>query len=92
MRKGANASCGEDPAQNGLARDLTATWLALVLAGCGLTSTRGTMPPGDASGEVDPNSVPDFIAYVGRTDRIIGWIPKAYILDPFGHCGGRARV
>lgn len=45
------------------------------------------MPPGDANGVVDPSSAPDFIAYAGRTDGIIGWIPKAYILDPMQLCG-----
>jgi hypothetical protein len=46
------------------------------------------MPPADANGEVDPSAVPDFLAYVGRTERIIGWIPKAYFLEPDQHCRG----
>ena len=46
------------------------------------------MPPPDANGEVDPSAVPDFIAYVGRTDRIIGWVPKSYLLEPAQRCRG----
>ena len=45
-------------------------------AACGATASRGTMPPPDADGMVDPSAAPDFIAYAGRTDRIIGWVPS----------------
>ncbi len=62
--------------------------LLLALSACGLGASRGTMPPGDANGEIDPNAVPDFVAYAGRTDRIIGWVPKSYLLDPSQHCNG----
>jgi hypothetical protein len=55
---------------------------------CGLGASRGTMPPADANGEVDPSAVPDFIAYAGRTDQIIGWVPKSYLIDPAQHCRG----
>ena len=46
------------------------------------------MPPPNANGEIDPSAVPDFVAYAGRTDRIIGWVPKSYLLDPEQHCRG----
>jgi hypothetical protein len=62
--------------------------LLLATSACGLAASRGTMPPADANGEVDPSSVPDFIAYSGQTDRIIGWVPKAYLLDPAQRCRG----
>lgn len=62
--------------------------LLVVVSGCGLAASRGTMPPGDANGKIDPSAVPDFISYVGRTDRIIGWVPKSYLLDPGQHCNG----
>jgi hypothetical protein len=58
----------------------------LISSACSLGASRGTMPPPDANGEVDPSAVPDFIAYVGRTDRIIGWVPKSYLLEPGQHC------
>ena len=60
----------------------------LALSACGLGASRGTMPPAGANGQVDPSSVPDFIAYVGGTDRIIGWVPKSYLLEPGQHCTG----
>ena len=60
----------------------------LALVACGLTPSRGTMPPPDAAGDVDPSAVPDFVAYAGRADRIIGWVPKEYLLDPGAHCRG----
>jgi hypothetical protein len=62
--------------------------LLVVVSGCGLAASRGTMPPGDANGDIDPSAVPDFIAYAGRTDRVIGWVPKSYLLDPGQHCNG----
>jgi hypothetical protein len=62
--------------------------LLLASSACGLGVSRGTMPPADANGEVDPSAVPDFIAYAGRADRIIGWVPKSYLLDPGQHCRG----
>ena len=46
------------------------------------------MPPADANGNVDASAVPDFIAYAGRTDRIIGWVPKSYLLEPEQRCHG----
>lgn len=60
----------------------------LISSACSLGASRGTMPPPEANGEVDPSAVPDFIAYVGRTDRIIGWVPKSYLLEPGQHCRG----
>ena len=76
-------------------RDMArAVTLAVVLAtllltsACNLGASRGTMPPADANGAVDPSAVPDFIAYSGRADRIIGWVPKSYLVEPEQHCGG----
>jgi hypothetical protein len=60
----------------------------LGLSACRLGATHGTMPPGEVNGEIDPSAVPDFIAYSGRADRIIGWVPKSYLLHPEQHCGG----
>ena len=75
-----------------MARAVTiAVWLALLLfvsSACGLGASRGPMPPPDANGDVDPSAAPDFISYAGRTDRIIGWVPKSYLLDPAQHCRG----
>jgi hypothetical protein len=68
-----------------------AVGLAMLLfaaSACGLGASRGTMPPPDANGEVDPSAVPDFIAYAGRTDGIIGWVPKSFLLEPGQHCRG----
>jgi hypothetical protein len=62
--------------------------LLLTSSACSLGASRGTMPPPDANGEVDPSAVPDFIAYVGHTDRIIGWVPKSYLLEPRQRCRG----
>lgn len=61
---------------------------ASMLSGCGYGASRGTMPPPDANGDWDPSAVPDFVSYVGQADRIIGWIPKAFILDPNLVCDG----
>ena len=61
--------------------------LVVVVVACGATASRGTMPPPDANGMVNPSSAPDFIAYSGRTDGMIGWIPKTYLLDLSQHCG-----
>jgi hypothetical protein len=60
--------------------------LLLTSSACSLGASRGTMPPPDANGEIDPSAVPDFIAYAGRTDRIIGWVPKSYLLGPGQRC------
>ena len=60
----------------------------LASSACSLGASRGTMPPADANGEVDPRAVPDFIAYAGRPDGIIGWVPKSYLVDPGQHCRG----
>ena len=38
------------------------------------------MPPPGPDGAVDVRDAPDFIAYAGRSDHIIGWIPKDYLL------------
>ncbi len=68
-----------------------AVGLMIILLGssaCHLGPSRGTMPPANAEGEVDPSAVPDFIAYVGRTDRIIGWVPKSFLLESEQRCRG----
>jgi hypothetical protein len=52
----------------------------LVSVSCSMAS-RGTMPPARPNGVVDASHVPDFIAYVGQTDHIIGWVPKEYLLE-----------
>ena len=62
--------------------------LVLTSSACNLGASRGTMPPADANGAVDPSAVPDFIAYSGHADRIIGWVPKSYLVEPEQHCGG----
>lgn len=62
--------------------------ILLTSSACSFGASRGTMPPPEANGEVDPSAVPDFISYVGRTDRIIGWVPKSYLLEPGQRCRG----
>ena len=47
------------------------------LAACSPVGSKGTIPPPGPDGELDPSLVPDFVAFAGRTDRIIGWVPKA---------------
>lgn len=59
-----------------------------ICAACNIGASRGTMPPADANGHVDPSAVPDFVGYVGQTDHVIGWVPKSYFLDPAQHCTG----
>lgn len=56
--------------------------VGIAVGGCGLTASRGTMPPPGPDGAVDARNAPDFIAYAGRSDDIIGWIPKDYLLGP----------
>ena len=38
------------------------------------------MPPPGPDGTVDAGRAPDFIAFAGQTDHIIGWVPKEYLL------------
>lgn len=40
------------------------------------------MPPAGADGTVDASLVPDFIAFVGQTDHIVGWVPSKYLFGP----------
>ena len=56
---------------------------ALIVLGCGTLSSRGTMPPPGVDGEIDPSAVPDFVSVAGDTD-IVGYVPKAVILEPTG--------
>ena len=62
--------------------------LLMTSSACTLGASRGTMPPPDANGEVDPSAVPDFIAYAGRADGIVGCVPKSYLLEPGQRCRG----
>jgi hypothetical protein len=39
------------------------------------------MPPPGSDGEIDPAQVPDFVAVAGA-DAIVGYVPKAAVLDP----------
>jgi len=39
------------------------------------------MPAAGPNGSVDERQVPDFIAFVGQADHVIGWVPKAYLID-----------
>jgi len=62
--------------------------LCLAIAGtaaCSPSATRGTMPPAGADGTIDASLVPDFIAFVGQTDHIVGWVPSEYLI---GHGPG----
>jgi hypothetical protein len=58
--------------------------LATNLFGSGKTSisgsslTAGTVPPSQ-NGSVDPKKIPDFIATVGRTGKLVGYVPRAYL-------------
>jgi hypothetical protein len=54
--------------------------IAALLGGCSFEHTRGTMPPPGAKGQADPRQVPEFIAYVGQTDHVIGRVPSAFLL------------
>ncbi len=76
------------PMGRALAVTVGLAMLVFASSACGLGASRGTMPPADANGEVDPSAVPDFIAYAGRADQIIGWVPKSYLIDPAEHCRG----
>jgi hypothetical protein len=40
--------------------------------------TAGTVPPSQ-NGSVDLKKVPDFIATVGRTGKLVGYVPRAYL-------------
>lgn len=61
---------------------LCALLVAAAIA-CSPAASKGTMPPPAPNGQVDPEQVPDFIAYVGQSDHTIGWVPKACLgLDP----------
>jgi hypothetical protein len=47
--------------------------------------TAGTIPPSQ-DGSVDLKKVPDFIATVGRTGKLVGYVPRAYLFptNPVG--------
>lgn len=58
--------------------------LALLLAACSLfpaTGSKGTMPPPAANGEVDPSTVPEFVAVAGASG-IAGYVAKDAVLGP----------
>jgi hypothetical protein len=40
------------------------------------------MPPARADGTLDARLVPDFIAFVGQTDHLVGWVPSEYLIGP----------
>ena len=52
----------------------------MTVAACGAVPSRGTMPPAGPDGMLDPSQVPDFISFVGQTDHVIGWVPRAYLI------------
>ena len=52
----------------------------VTLAACGALATRGTMPPPGPDGRFDASQMPDFIGFVGQTDHVVGWVPKAYLI------------
>jgi hypothetical protein len=51
-----------------------------LLASCAPVGTKGTMPPPGPNGEVDPRSVPDFLAVAGREDGIAGYARSGDVL------------
>ena len=57
--------------------------VVLAAVGCAPTGdlrTKGTMPPADAHGDVDPRMAPDFIGVANPSgDGIIGWVAKEYL-------------
>ena len=67
------------------------------LSGTMVGLTKGTMPA-STSGLVNSKKAPDFISAVGRNGKIVGYIPKAYLLptqtnQPIGsRVGGVAPV
>lgn len=52
-------------------------------AGCAPTGdlrTKGTMPPPEPNGDIDPRAVPDFIAVANPNgDGIVGYVAKEYL-------------
>ena len=52
----------------------------VTLASCGVVATRGTMPPAGRDGSLDKSQVPDFVAFVGQADHVIGWVPREYLI------------
>lgn len=62
---------------------VVAVLVLVACAACRPDATKGTMPPANANGEVDPGRVPDFIAVAGRDDGIAGYVPRRFLLpDP----------
>jgi hypothetical protein len=59
---------------------MAAVVVAALLAGCSPAATKGTMPPVDANGEVDPSTAPDFIAVAGQDAGIAGYARKDDVL------------
>jgi hypothetical protein len=60
------------------------TALSMLLAACALfpdTGSKGTMPPAGPDGQIDPATVPDFVAIAGP-DTIVGYVAKAAVLNP----------
>jgi hypothetical protein len=56
--------------------------MALVAAACSPIASKGTIPPPGPDGQIDPGRAPDFIGVAGRDDRIAGWVPKRFLLEP----------
>lgn len=54
--------------------------LAIVGFGCGSLQSRGTVPPPDQDGLVDPSDAPDFISVLDRTGAIAGYVRKELVL------------
>jgi hypothetical protein len=57
-----------------------ALFVAVACAPTGDLRTKGTMPPADENGNVDPRLAPDFIGVANPNgDGIIGWVAKEYL-------------
>jgi hypothetical protein len=58
--------------------------------------TAGTVPPSQ-NGSIDLKKIPDFIATVGRTGKLVGYVPRAYLFpshpnSPVSSKGGGVPV
>lgn len=62
---------------------------AVMLGGCSLLATKGTMPPPGPNGKVDAGAAPDFIAVAWRDDSIVGYVRKEALLPPESAGPGR---
>lgn len=54
---------------------------ALVAACAAIPATKGTMPPPDANGWVDPSLVPDFVMVAGPDGNTVGYAKKEAVFD-----------